>query len=134
MCSVSCHHRCGSYLTTVIINIKVDVQCMKNSVFFVTKQASAALQNVTCAFPTTPVYTVMSAVLVFTSPPRSVFRVSVTGTQTPRALPRFATLTLDTAYDVPTTPLGPGVISALQASLAMPRHTTAPGQVRTAAV
>lgn len=96
---------------------------------FVAEQASAALRNVTCAFPTMLVSTVTSAVLVFTNPPRTVFRVSATGTRTPRAPPRFATLRLDTAYGAPTTPPGPGANSALQASLGMPGPITAAGQV-----
>lgn len=98
--------------------------------FFVAEQARVALRNVTCAFPTMPVYTVMSAVLVFINHPRIASLVSVTGTQTPRARPRFATLTLDTACDAALTPPGPGATAALQASSGMPRLITAPVQVR----
>lgn len=89
------------------------------------EQVSVALRSVTCAFPTMLVYNVMNAVLVYTNHPRIVFLVSVTGMQTQGALPRFATLKLDTAFNVPITPLGPGVISVLQASLGMPRPITA---------
>lgn len=96
---------------------------------FVTEQVSVAPQNVTCAFPTMLVYTVMNAVLVYTNHLRIVFLVSVMGMQTLKARPKFATLKLATAYDVPITLPDPGAISVLQASLGTPRHITAPVQV-----
>lgn len=97
---------------------------------YVSSQIPVALPYATSASPSIPVYTVMSAVLVYTSHPRVVFHVTAVGMQTLRAQPRFVTLTLDSVSSVSTTPLVPGVISVLQDSLGMPKDITALVQVK----
>lgn len=97
---------------------------------YVSSQIPVALPYVTSASTVIPVYTVMSAVLVYTSHRRVVFHVTAVGMQTLRALPRFATLRLDSVSSVSITPLVPGAISVLQDSLGMPKDITALVQVK----